>query len=381
MSDKDCLKDEICKALDGFLPRFREIALAIHARPELGNQERFASGLLSEELQGRGFKVQYPYAGLETAFRAERGSGQPPKVAFLAEYDALPELGHACGHNLSGAASAAAAIGLGAVLDRLAGTAVVLGTPDEEGAGGKIDLIEAGAFKDINWAMMVHASSRTILESRYRAARSCEFVFRGKASHAVTSPEEGINALDALIEFYNALKVYQRAVRKDVRIPMIITHGGVRANVIPDVARGEISARAADTEYLNEIFERVQQLARSSAAKVGATVKIHSIDRAYSAMKTDKRMLECFRGNLERLGIPYESEPNEKCGSTDIGNVSEVVPAIHPALAITDNPKLAGHTIDFARASGSEQGVRAMLEASKAMAMTAVDLLESADQK
>ncbi len=379
MHNSDRLKERISESLDRFLPQFRELALAIHARPELGNQERFASGLLCQALEARGFRVENPYAGLETAFRAETGSGKRPKVAFLAEYDALPELGHACGHNLSGTASVAAAIGLGELLQDLPGTAVVLGTPDEEGAGGKIDLLEAGAFQDIDWAMMVHSGARTVLESRYRAAHSSEFIFRGKTAHAATSPEKGINALDALIQFYNALQAYKLALRSDARIPMIITHGGVRANVIPDVARGEITVRAADGEYLAELVSRVRQLARSAAEKIGATVEIRSTDRPYGAMKTDLHMLYFYQKNLEHLGVLYETEPNEKCGSTDIGNVSQVVPAIHPSMAITDDSEMAGHTREFAEASGTEQGVQAMLVAAKAMAMTAVDLLHSAE--
>ena len=373
-SETDKRKGQICEFLDRYLPRFEEIALAIHQRPELGNEEHFASGLLCDELGRHGFEVQRPYAGMETAFRAETGEGEP-QVAFLAEYDALPQLGHACGHNLSGTASMAAGLALGQILGPMPGTVVVLGTPDEEGAGGKISMIETGAFKGIDWAMMVHSGTRTRLESRYKAARSFEFVFRGKSAHAATSPEKGINALDALVAFYSAVRSYQTTAREDARMPLIITHGGVRANVVPDFARAEMSVRAEEGDYLDYLVQKIQQLAQSAAEHIGATVEIQEVDRYYREMKTDRRMIDLYRKNLDRLGVAYEAEPNRKCGSTDMGNVSQVVPAIHPSMAITNNPEMAGHTAEFAAASNSESGIRAMLGAAKAMAMTASDLL------
>ncbi len=375
MSKQKNLKERVCAYLDGYSKRFREIGMAIHARPELGNEERFASELLSGELKALGFEVEYPYSGLATAFRAEAGPPGAKKVAFLAEYDALPEIGHACGHNLSGIASVAAGAALKSILGDLPGRAVVLGTPDEEGAGGKIELIEAGAFRDISWAMMVHCGSRTILESQYKAARSFAFIYRGKSAHAVTSPEKGVNALDALIQFYMQLKTFRLTFRKDAHAPMIITHGGVRANVIPDYARGEISARAGDGEYLDYMVGRIRTLAQSAAEKMCAKVEIQEIDRYYREMKNDPEMVCFYRENLEILGVPYEAEPNAKCGSTDIGNVSQLIPAIHPSMAITDDCDMAGHTVEFARASGTALGAERMVTAAKAMAMTAVDLL------
>jgi amidohydrolase len=370
---------EILAAIDAASGELVELARRIHATPEIGFQERQASAWLTETLARHGLKVDRGVASLETAFRAEAaGRSATPTVAILAEYDALPEIGHACGHNLICTAAIGAGIGLAALRDRLPGRAVVLGTPAEEGGGGKVIMLERGAFQGVDAAMMFHPAGYTLAERPSLASYRLTLKFSGKAAHAAAAPHEGINALDALIQTFSAIGLLRQQVRDDARIHGIITYGGAAPNIIPDRAEASFSVRAADSMYAKATLERVIACAQGAALATGATLE-HATRKGYDAIKPNRPFAAAFSKHLETLGWPPDRAPERpRMGSTDMGDVSQVIPSIHPYVSI--GPKtLAGHTVEFREAALSQRGLAAMIAAAKAMALTAYDLLAQPD--
>jgi len=358
------------------------ISCRIHANPELAFQEHQAAEWLSGWLEANGFEVERGIADLPTAFRATlRGSGEGPAIAILGEYDALPKIGHACGHNIIGTAAAAAAIALRPLMDQLPGRVIVLGTPAEESGGGKIIMIERGAFAGIDAAMMVHPGNSHRVANRALASVMMDVEFVGKAAHAASRPEEGINALDGLILSYNNINALRQHIRSDSRIHGIITHGGEAANVVPSFAAGRFMVRAADDDYLDVLLAKVTQCFEAGAQGSGASVSYRMLETRYASLRTNASLARAFLENLVALGIsvePPEAGSMRGIGSTDMGNVSHVMPAIHPTVAITTEEVL-GHSPEFAAAAVGEQGQHGLLLAAKAMAMTAIDLLSDAE--
>jgi len=369
------LRQQAIHEVDLLRDRLVEISKTIHANPELGLKEYKSSELLARELEKNGFVVERGVAGMDTAFKATfKGEQGGPTIALLAEYDALPEIGHACGHNLIATIALGAGLALSKVMPKLNGSIVVLGTPDEEGSGGKVTMIESGLFKDIDAAMIVHPSSKTQVIADILAISSVEIKFKGKAAHASSSPEKGINALDAVIQTFNGINALRQHVRSDVRIHGIITDGGKRPNIVPETAAASFFVRAADRRYKDRILRRVRKCAQGAAAATGAKLEFVVRPRALDDMKNNMAMAKLFEKNLKALGEKVRKpDPKAGKGSTDMGNVSYVVPSIHPSIAIGPR-KLAGHSRDFAEASVSERGHEAMLVAAKAMALTSVDL-------
>ncbi len=377
MTDIGILKQRAIQAVDARRDELIRISTTIHANPEVAFQEFQAAALLCDALQAGGFQVARGIAGLDTAFRAERrGSGDGPTIAFLAEYDALPELGHACGHNIMGTAAVGAALALAAVLDQLPGRVVVIGTPAEEGGGGKVLLVERGVFADVDAAMIVHPSARTMVARGSLASMRLVFEFTGKASHAAAAPEEGINALEAVILTFNNVNALRLHLKPDARVHGIITHGGSAANIIPEYAAAQFSVRAAKQMYARHVLERVTQCAEAGATATGATLKT-TLKMGYAEMIPNLTLAHAFAANWEMLGI-LVNEPRwgEPMGSTDMGNVSHAVPAIHPYIYIGD---FAGHTPEFRDAAIAPAAHAGLLQAAKGMAMTAVDLLSDPD--
>ncbi|MDQ7859964.1 MAG: M20 family metallopeptidase [Armatimonadota bacterium] len=369
------MRDRIVAAIDAARTELVELARRVHANPEIGFQERQAATWLTETLERHGFAVERGVAGLETAFRAEvRGARDRPAVAVLAEYDALPEIGHACGHNLICTAAVGAGLGLAAVRDALPGRAVVLGTPAEEGGGGKVIMLQGGAFDGIDAAMMFHPAGYTMAGRPSLASYRLQVKFTGKAAHAAAAPDEGINALDALIQTFVAIGLLRQQVRDDARIHGIVTYGGAAPNIIPDRAEAVFTVRAADGAYALEVLHRVVHCAQGAAQATGATLE-HVVRKGYDAIKPNRTMADRFARHLERLGYPPDAPPDRpRMGSTDMGDVSQAIPSIHPYVAI--GPKdLPGHTVAFREAALSERGMGAMLAAAKALALTAYDLL------
>jgi amidohydrolase len=348
----------------------------LHQHPELAYEEREAAQRLTALLKARNFEVIEGAGGLPTAFLARAGVERPSAtIAFLAEYDALPSLGHACGHNLIAAGSIGAALALGPFLTKLGGQVQVIGCPAEERGGGKIALVKAGLFAGVDAALLVHPSNRNEIFKCALAMRALQVEFFGKSSHAAAAPHLGINALDAVLLSFSNLNALRQQLRGDARIHGIITDGGRAPNIIPDYAAARFYIRALDLDYLHDLHRRVVACLEAAAQATGARVAIHNEGEEYHPMRFNRALGRLFQTNLEALGEQVEQTPeDQELGSTDVGNVSQVVPTIQPTIALTGRPEVVCHTVAFAEAAGGPAGDRALLLAAKALAMTAVDL-------
>lgn len=369
------VKTCINEAIDTLEPKLIDLSVRIHRHPETKFEEYNASEWLAHAAEEAGFAVEMGIGGLETAFRATyRGSEKEPVVAFLAEYDALPKLGHACGHNLIATASLGAALGVEMGMDPVPGTIELIGTPGEEGGGGKVILAEAGIFDGVDVAMMFHPSARTILWKRALARRKLFIEFFGKSAHAASHPEKGISALDASLLTFQNINALREHIGDDARIHGIITEGGDAPNIVPDHSASLFYVRALDDDACDNLLEKVQNCARAAALATGAEVQME-MQGAYRSLRTNMPLAEAFRGNLEALGWTFEDvDPTAHIGSTDMGDVSHVTNTIHPYLSIGPE-ELVGHSTEFAEAAISEKGHRAMIDAAKALAATAADVL------
>ncbi len=368
-------KDAIAAAVDRLAGELETLSRTIHGHPELGYQETQACAWLSEFLGRHGFKVERGAGGVETAFRASLETGDGPTIAILCEYDALPGIGHACGHNVIAAAGAGAGAALAAVKARLPrGRVLVIGTPAEEGGGGKVRLIRAGVFRDVDCAMMIHGFDRTLLHQDLLGIVRVTFEFTGKAAHASADPWAGINALDACVQTYTAISMLRQQVRPDCRIHGIITNGGAAANIIPEYAAASFYVRAPRIDTMWELSKRVVACAESAARATGATLKVTQADNVYEPLKRNQTLLDLFAANMAPVGL-REGEPiPDRVGSSDIGNVSQVIPAIQPMIGIAPLG-MAIHTRDFAEAAVQPLAKAGLLAAAKTMAMTTYDLL------
>src|SRR5262245_49323236 len=369
-------KDAIASAVDRMGDELEALSRRIHDHPELGYQETQACGWLTEFLAAKGFKVEKGVGAVDTAFRATIETGVGPTVAILCEYDALPGIGHACGHNVIATAGAGAGAALAAIVDRLPkGRVQVIGTPAEEGGAGKVRLIRAGVFADVDCAMMIHGFDRTLLHQDLLGIVRATFEFTGKASHAAADPWAGVNALDACIQTFNAIAMLRQQVRPECRIHGIITNGGAAANIIPEYASAVFYVRAPRIDLMWETYRRVVACAEGAARSAGCSVKVteHS-DTIYEPMKKNQPLLDAFAGNMTAAGLT-EGEPiPDRLGSSDVGNVSQVIPTIQPMIGIAPTG-MAIHTREFAEAAVQPLARQGMLAAAKAMAMTTFDLL------
>ena len=370
------LKDTLARAVDRLGDDLEKLSHRIHANPELGYQEVKAAAWLTEFLDAQGFKVERGVAGVETAFRATIETGDGPTIAILCEYDALPQIGHACGHNIIATAGVGAGAGLAAVRDKLPkGRVQVIGTPAEEGGGGKVKLIEGGVFKGVDAAMMVHGFDRWIGHSDLLGIVRVGFEFTGKAAHASADPWEGVNALDAAIQTYNNVAMLRQQVRPDARIHGIITHGGAAPNIIPEFAAAIFYVRSINIAYMWELQKRVIRCAEGAAKAAGCELKvIEHRDTVYEPMKRNRALLDTFRANLTTFGVTESPEPTDRMGSSDVGNVSQVIPAIQPMVKIAPDGTPI-HSRAFEAAAKSPLAREGMLISAKTMAMTVCDLL------
>ncbi len=362
-------------ALDRMEQRLRDVGQEIFDHPEVKFEEVRASKLLASELEKGGFKVELGVAGMETAIRAVHpASSDGPTVAILGEYDALPEIGHACGHNLIAAGALGAALAVGSIKSELPGTLVFYGTPAEEGGGGKVLMIEADLFDGVDAAIMFHPATHTMIGRGSLAITEVKIEFAGKPSHASGSPEKGINALDAVIQTFNGINALRQHIKDGARIHGIISHGGVKPNIVPEYAAAEFYVRAPKNDYRDELLEKLRKCAEGAALATGATLTWSEVGHAYKAMKPNKILGERFLEHLVAAGVPHNPPEDNAMGSTDMGDVTQVVPGIHPYVQICEED-VAGHSRQFTEASGSERGAIAMIAAAKALAMTTVDVL------
>ncbi|MDA8189143.1 MAG: M20 family metallopeptidase [Dehalococcoidales bacterium] len=372
------LKRIAIEEIDRLRDELIDLSLRIHANPELAFEEYKAVEWLTGALEARGFRVERGSCDLATAFRASFGRGNGPRIALLAEYDALAKLGHACGHNIMGTASVGAAIAVSKVMSNLDGEVLVIGTPAEEGGGGKAIMIERAAFADIDAAMIVHPGTKTRVVTRALASATIEVEFRGKSAHAASRPEDGVNALDAMILSYNNINALRQHIRRDARIHGIITSGGEAPNIVPSYASGRFFVRAEDDLYLDGLLEKVLDCFRGGEKASGARLTYHMPEARYAPLRNNMALAEAFGANLRELGVAVQPEdPNRASGSTDMGNVSQVVPAIHPSIGIAEET-ISTHSPEFATAAISESGHHGLLNAAKALAMTTIDLLTNA---
>jgi amidohydrolase len=352
-----------------------QLSLNIHDNPELGFEEEKALAWLTGYLEEGGFHVERGIAGLATAFRATYGQGSP-RVALLAEYDALPKMGHGCGHNIIAASAVGAAVASKSIIDQLGGSVVVLGTPGEEVFGGKIDMVKSGAFKEIDVAMIVHPDIRNMVDIQALSCSSLEVEFFGRPAHAAAQPYRGINALEAMILAFTSINSLRQHIKADARIHGIITDGGEAPNIVPAHSAAVFLIRALDNEYLAELKDKVLNCFTGASVASGARLEYRWRDRAYAPMKNNAILAQLFSQNLESLGRHVEAfDPRFGFGSTDMGNVSQVVPSIHPTIAIASSDVFI-HTQEFASAAASEAGHEGLIDAAKAMAMTVADILQ-----
>ena len=378
--DPHRLKDRLAAHIDAVSASLDDLALRIHAQPETAYEERFAAAGFAELLRANGCAVVAPFGGLETAFSAEvggtqgRGGGTGPVIAILAEYDALPGVGHGCGHNLIGTAAAGAFLGLAAVSGELRGTVRLYGTPAEERGAGKVALIEAGVFRDVDVAMMFHPADHDVADPLMLALSVLDIEFHGTAAHAAAAPSMGVNALDGLLLGWTAMSALRQLVRVDARIHGIITDGGQAANIIPEHAAARIIVRAADPAYLAELRGRVLACFEGAARATGCRLA-HEWGETMDRVATNAPLAAAFTANAAALGRTMgPRRPGETSGSTDMGNVSTAVPSIHPFLAISTE-RVPWHSHAFAAAAREPAALEAMHIAAKALACTAVDVL------
>jgi amidohydrolase len=370
------VKTAIQRAVDELAGDLERLSRQIHDHPELGYQEVQAAGWLCAFLEAKGLHVERGVGGVPTAFRATvNGAGDGPTVAIMCEYDALPGIGHACGHNIIATSGAGAGAALAAIRSRLpAGRVQVIGTPAEEGGGGKIKLIRAGVFEGVDCAMMIHGFDRTILHQDLLGIVRTDFEYGGRAAHAAADPWAGVNALDACIQTFNAVSMLRQQVRPDCRIHGIIVNGGAAANIIPEYAKATFYVRAPRIDTMWELHRRVVVCAEGAARATGATLTVTQQEMVYEPLKRNQTLLDLFAGNMSEAGL-VEGEPiPDRLGSSDVGNVSQVLPTIQPMVAIAPTG-MAIHTRDFADAAIKPLAHSGMLAAAKTMAMTTYDLL------
>jgi amidohydrolase len=359
-----------------------ETAKTIWANPELAFNEHIASKLLVGLLKKYGFAVECPYAGMDTAFRAEFTRGQGGATfALAAEYDALAGIGHACGHNTGGVASVAAALAAKNYMEKhdVSGTIVVLGTPGEEGGGGKVLMLKnADCLKGVDAVMMTHAiGGQTKRDAGCTGIRRYEVIFHGRASHAAGSPEKGLNALDAQILLFNAIGLFRQQMNRDALIHGVILDGGEAANVIPDYTRSRIYLRSQKEELIDELYDRFTKMIEGAALMTGCTSEIKQYSIPYKARKPNSFLNELFIAGAKALDMNVTDELPHGRGSSDFGDFSHAAPGAHPYFSICapGQPDAPGHSELLKKYANSDYGYSAMLNAGAVLAYCALEVL------
>jgi len=367
--------EQVLTAAKELSPEIIRIVHHLYEHPEISLHESESATLLASILERNGFEVTRNLAGMETAFVGTIGQGGL-KIALLAEMDALPELGHACGHNIIAAAATGAALILRTVLPPDTATILIYGTPAEELGIGKIELIKAGCFDGVDFAMMVHPSSRRQVIKQFLGLAKIRFTFHGKPAHAAAYPEDGINALDAVIQTFNSVNAMRQQTRQDVRIHGIITEGGIAPNIIPARAACYFYVRADDLGELQRVSRKVIACAEGAALAAGCRLETTEDPRVIAPMKIIPEYYRIYSEQLILLGLEEsDSRPDRNKGSSDIGNMSQLLPTIHPHVPIGDGVNI--HTSGFAAATVSPAGEMAAVEGATALALTAIRLAYS----
>ena len=366
------LKIDIQREVEAHHQELIDLSLRIHSNPEVAWGEQKAASWLGNYLEKNGFKVERGICDLPTAFIGSYGQGEPV-IAMIAEYDALPDIGHGCGHNIVGTSAVGAGIAAKLAVDCSGGTILVVGSPAEEVLGGKVIMVEKGTFEGVDMAMTVHPiGQRNWSGSQSLACIFLEIEFWGKSSHAAVDPWSGISALEALILAFNNINALRFHLKDRSRISGIITDGGKAANIVPEHAAGTFMIRATEDAYLDELCKKALSCFKGAALSTGARLE-YRWGRKCSAMRSNTILAKLWHNNMESLGHEV-SEIEDIGGSLDMGNVSLVVPSIYPHIAISTKPVLL-HTTEFAAAAASDSGHQALIDGAKALAMTAADVI------
>ena len=380
------LKNQISQFIDTNAKIYQDISLAIHAKPEVSDFEYFASQTLSEQLKKEGFEIELPAAGHRTGFAATYKSNKPgPTVVFLAEYDALAGLGHGCGRNVFGATSSLAGAALKSIVDQIGGEVRVYGTPGEEGGqngSAKGSFVKKGYLNDVDFALCTHpgSSPEDGLSTRNYACAPVDVEFWGKPAHAAGCPQDGINALDAQILTYAAIGVLRQQLTDRIRIHGVIVEGGTAPNVIPEYTKAKYYIRAADIDTLHELYEKVENIVKGSALQTGCTSSMKLYQNLVENMVLTPSLDAIYEKYITELGNTVKHvEDVIMPGSSDVGNISQVVPTIQPHISITD-VQIAGHSQDMVNASCSQKAMDAIVKGAKALAFTALELFENPEE-
>ena len=373
--DADEVKGRLARDVEERADVLLEVSHSIHEHPELGYEEHHAADLLTGVLADEGFEVERGVAGLDTAFVGRAGTGDGPTIGIFCEYDALPEIGHACGHNIIGAAGLGAGLAAAAVADELGGRVVVLGSPAEEGGGGKVFMAERGVLDDLDAAMMIHPADGDLKAMNVIAVQQVHVQYHGQSAHAAAFPYKGRNALDAAVLGYMNVAALRQHTRPTERIHGIFTDAGDKPNIVPKYAAAQWYVRSPTLRRLQGLKERVLSCLEAGATAAGCAMEHDWLDPAYADMIDNPVLVDLFSANAERTGR-HLADPSVAAGvvgSTDMGNVSYVVPSIHPMLAVAP-PGISIHTPEFTAFARGEEGDRAVLDGARAMAMTVADL-------
>ena len=371
-------KDRAEQRFASYEEKLRDLSRWMYDNPETAFEEYGASQRMVDLLRDGGFEVEYPAYGLDTAFAARVGASGP-EIVICAEMDALPEVGQACGHNIIATAGLGAGLALVPLADELGIRITVLGTPAEEQVGAKVDLIEAGAFADTTASMMIHPTSKgDVVDPAFLGVIHIDVEFHGKSAHASGAPDLGVNALDAAVQAYMNIAALRQQLRDSDRVHGIITYGGAAANIIPELTKMTWYVRAMTDERLDEIYPKVLNCLEAAALATGCTVEVTAAGHRYASLKSDEVMSQLYAENSEVLGRHMNrlaDLPPQTSGSTDMGNVSQVVPSIHPMLDLSCYPAV-NHQPEFAAHTVTEDGERAIRDGALAMAWTVIDLAE-----
>lgn len=372
------MEEKVKKIASDLKDELKSLSEYIYNNPELGFEEFKSSKAHIDILKKHGFKVEEGYAGIKTAFRAEYDSKKSgPTIAYLSEYDALPGIGHGCGHNILGTTNTGAGIVLSKLLDEIGGKVVVLGTPAEETSGAKVDMVNQGAFDDVDVAMVAHPESRHLKSGASLALNPLQFTFRGKAAHAAAAPEEGINALDAAIITFNGINALREHVLPSTRIHGIIKEGGKAANIVPDLAIAQFYVRSTTKSYMLEVSEKVINCAKAGALATGAKLEITNFENGYDNLVTNETLSDVYTKHIKNMGVENVYEPDFFPGSLDMGNVSHVCPAIHPFFGVCkEGEVLTLHTAEFAKATLTETAYDNMIKTVCALALTGAEIIK-----
>lgn len=370
------MKEKVLELINKLAPELNELSLQIYNHPELGYEEYNSCKLHKDILRKYGFNVTDNFSGVETGFKAEyNGDKDGITIAYMAEYDALPEIGHGCGHNLLGTVSTGAGIVLKQLVDEIGGTVIVFGTPAEETSGAKITYVENHEFDDVDIALIAHPGSEYAKSGTSLALEPIQFEFFGQTAHAAAAPEKGINALDAAITTFNSINALREHMRSDSRVHGVIIDGGKAANVVPDYSKCQFYVRSTTKSYNQELLERVKNCARGSALATGTKLEITKYEFSYDNMVTNQTLSNVFNEQIFDLANITMNEPPKSTGSIDAGQVSQVCPTIHPYFDITNDKNVIGHTREMANSTLTPYAKEQMKNTIGALVMTAVKVI------